>query len=83
MYEQTQIANWFYWQPPTLNEVENTSIANNFNALFSYLPVKAKYCLVKIAKLGTREFQLHKLPSNEFHHITTVVRKLLCPFRKR
>lgn len=34
MYEQTQIAYWFNWQPPTLNEVENTSIAN-FNALFS------------------------------------------------
>jgi len=56
MYEQTQNANWFYWQPSTLNEVENTSIAN-FNALSSYLPVKAKYCPVNIAKLGTREIQ--------------------------
>ena len=56
MYEQTQIAYWFNWQPPTLNEVENTSIAN-FNALFSQLPVKAKYCPVKTAKLGTREIQ--------------------------
>lgn len=56
MYEQKQIAYWFNLQPPTLNEVENTSIAY-FKALFSELPVKAKYCPVKIAKLGTREIQ--------------------------